>query len=126
MLVRHPAYGLGRIDSLTGYGDQRKATIKFTAGGSAAAEVDHAAVIQHAKDDHQQHHPRGDGDLGTDGDLRVGAGQHQRPPPAGRTAPSQPERTARTWTGTPAPSASTTRPRPATIATCRRDGPELR
>ncbi len=34
MLVRHPTYGLGRIATLTGFGEQRKATIKFTTGGN--------------------------------------------------------------------------------------------
>ncbi len=32
LLVRHPAYGLGRITALSGYGTARKATIRFTAG----------------------------------------------------------------------------------------------
>src|SRR4030095_8077036 len=48
-----------------------------------------------------------------------------RPAP-GRTAPSQPERRLVEWTGMPRPRASTIRPRPTTIATCRRDGPGLR
>ena len=34
MLIRHPTYGLGRIAELSGSGQQRKATIKFTLGGT--------------------------------------------------------------------------------------------
>jgi DNA helicase-2/ATP-dependent DNA helicase PcrA len=34
MLVRHPEFGLGRIAELSGYGEKRKAIIKFTAGAT--------------------------------------------------------------------------------------------
>jgi DNA helicase-2/ATP-dependent DNA helicase PcrA len=34
MLVTHPEFGLGRIAELSGYGEKRKATVKFTAGGT--------------------------------------------------------------------------------------------
>jgi DNA helicase-2/ATP-dependent DNA helicase PcrA len=34
MLVRHPSYGLGRVKSLTGYGEKLKATIQFTTGST--------------------------------------------------------------------------------------------
>jgi DNA helicase-2/ATP-dependent DNA helicase PcrA len=33
MLVRHPAFGLGRVTRLNGYGAQRTATVQFTRGG---------------------------------------------------------------------------------------------
>jgi len=32
MLVCHPAFGLGHIAALSGYGDQRKAKVRFTRG----------------------------------------------------------------------------------------------
>src|SRR5216117_257987 len=53
--------------------------------------------------------------------YQPGAG-HQRLPP-GRTVPSSPPRMVATRTGMPSPRASTMRPGPVTIATCRRLGP---
>jgi DNA helicase-2/ATP-dependent DNA helicase PcrA len=40
MLVCHPNFGLGRITTLSGYGERLKATIKFAAGGIKTFVVD--------------------------------------------------------------------------------------
>jgi DNA helicase-2/ATP-dependent DNA helicase PcrA len=39
MLVRHPNFGLGRITSVSGYGEKTKATIKFTTGATRSFVV---------------------------------------------------------------------------------------
>ena len=44
MLVTHPEFGLGRIAELTGFGEKRKAIIKFTAGGTRTFMLSQAKI----------------------------------------------------------------------------------